>query len=120
MADYDFNLGEGDTGPSLQIQMLVPISPMDPLYDQFPLGKPLDLTGATVVLLMRPADDTTAVQTSTPATVVGDPLNGTVQFDWTGYTGAPYNCRFKVTQNNGKKISFLNDRLFTLFVSADP
>lgn len=120
MADYDFNLGEGDTGPSLQLQLLVPISTTDPLYDQYPNGKPADLTGATVVLLMRLADDPAAAQTTTAATVVGDPLLGVVQFDWLGYTGRLYNCRFKVTQNNGKKLSFLNDRLFTLFVSADP
>jgi len=120
MADYDFHLGQGDTGPSLRIQLLVPIAADDPLYDQYPNGKPADLTGATVVLLMRLADDIDAPQTSTSATVVDDPLDGWVQFDWTGYSGQVYNCRFKVTQNNGKKLSFLNDRLFTLYVSPDP
>lgn len=120
MADYDFYLGEGDTAPVLRIQLLVPVAKDDPDYSLYPDGKPVDLTGATVVLLMREADDPGAAQTSTPASIYGDPLDGWVEFAWQGYAGKPYSCRFKLTQNNGKKLSFLNDRLFTLFVSPDP
>ena len=120
MADYDFVLGEGDTAPVLDIQLIVPVATSDPLYETYPNGKPADLTGATVTLLMRIKDDVSASLITMPASVLGDPLLGWVRFEWTGYPGTVYNCRLKVTQNNGKKMSFLNDRLFTLFVSADP
>ncbi len=120
MANYDFYLGEGDTAPVLRMQLLVPVSSDDPLYASSPNGVPADLTGATIEVVMRLADDATAPLVTKTATVDGDPLDGWILFEWDGYLGKVYNCRVKVLQNNGKRLSFLNDRLFTLFVSPDP
>ncbi len=120
MADYDFTLGEGDTEPQLTLQLMVPVPKTDPTFSQYPNGKPLDLTGATVILLMRLADEDGAPQVTQPVTIVGDPTLGWISVPWLGFPGRPYNCRFKGTKNNGGKISFLNDRLFTLYVSPDP
>ena len=121
MADIDIYLGEGDTGPSFRYQLLVPVEPDDPLIDQYPeRTKPADLTGATVTFKMR-IEDQTASGFTVPVAVESPPTGGWVNVTWAGYSpGARYVGRFKGVMGNGQRISFLNNRLLTIEVTADP
>lgn len=119
MADHDFFLGEGDTAPRLKEQLLVPVDLDDPDADQFPNGRPMDLTNATVVFRMRPEDQSTT-SVDIPVTIVGDPALGNVQVLWPGNTAGRFKGRFKVVNGVGDKISFRNDRLLTVEITADP
>lgn len=119
MADVDFTLSKGDTAPVLRMQLLAPPDPTDPEFDQYPFGRPLDLTGATVIVTIR-VEDQTADAIVKAATVDGDPLEGWIVFEWDGYPGGRYLGRIKATQNNGKQISYPNDRKFVLLVDDDP
>jgi len=119
MADHDFVLGEGDTAPRLKETLLVPVDPDDPDADQFPNGRPADLTGATVIFLLRP-EDQSVPSIPVPVSIVGDPTLGNVQVLWPGSTPGRYTGRFKAVTGAGDKISFRNDRLLTIEVTADP
>lgn len=119
MADLDFTLAEGDTAPVLRMQLLLPVDKSDPDFWQYPLGRPADLTNATVIVRLR-LEDQSEPAFDKAATIDGDPTQGWIVFEWDGYPGARYLGRVKVTQNNGKKSSYLNDRKFTLVVDSDP
>jgi len=65
----------GDTGPPYQARI--------PLLDadDEPTGSYVDLTGASVNFQMRRADDKN-YRVNQPASVVGDPTEGRVRYDW--------------------------------------
>lgn len=119
MADVDFTLSKGDTAPVLRMQLLTPVDPADPDFEQYPFGRPADLTDATVTVKVRLADQS-ADAIVKAATIDGDPLQGWIIFEWDGYPGGRYLGRIKATQNNGKQISWPNDRKFVLLVDDDP
>ena len=119
MAEPDFTLAEGDTAPVLRLQLLEPVDPKDPDYATYPLGRPLDLTGATIRVRLR-IDDDSQPAIEKGALIDGDPRQGWMIFEWDGYGPGRYLGRIKVTQNNGKKSSYLNDRKFALQVDAAP
>ncbi len=112
-------LGEGDTAPVLKYQLLVPTDPDAVDADLYPNGRPADLTGATVVFKMRPTDQSSPA-ISIPVTIDAPPTAGNVRVPWTGYTPGSYLGRFKGVMGDGSKISFRNDRLLTVEVTADP
>jgi len=119
MADVDFDLAEGDTAPVLRMQVLAPPDPTDPDFEQYPFGRPLDLTDAVVSVKLR-IEDESADGFVKVASIDGDPQQGWIIFDWDGYPPGRYRGRVKVVQNNGKRISWPNNRTFILFVHADP
>lgn len=118
MAEPDFTLAEGDTAPFWRLQLVGPVDPSDPDAARYPNGRPLNLRGATVRMRLRIDDDSQAAREK--AVVIEDGDDGWIVVKWDGYPPGRYLGRFKVTQNNGQRLSVLNDRKFVLQVDSDP
>lgn len=96
MADYDIEATfvQGDRKPSLQANLHA-------WGDDSDIE---DLTGATVAFQMRKPDDR-QYTVNAAATVVGDPTEGNVRYDWAVNDLAvigTYLCQWQITYGDGK------------------
>lgn len=84
-------------------------------------GTPKNLTGHTVLFLMRPAKD--ATPTINAAAVVVDAPAGVVRYDWAAVdvdTEGVYLAEFEVTETaTGKKQTFPNFGHIAVVIQAD-
>lgn len=104
----DFEIKSGDRAPTITSQ----------LTDG---GGPLNLTGTTVTFQMRSVSGG-ALAVSAAATIVGDPLNGIVQYEWqVGDTDTPglYHFEWVVVFATGEPQSFPTEGFLTLEIGPD-
>lgn len=105
----DFVIKEGDTAPPLHVTFL------------HPNGQPVNLTGATVQVNIRPHGGGPLL-VDAPAVIVGDPLDGEVEYVWqpgdTDVTG-DYDAEWLVTWAVGGEQTFPTDGYTSIEVAAD-
>lgn len=109
-ANADFFIDTGDTLPAIQVV----------LSDAN--GQILDLTLATsIIFKMRPVNDPTLITINAACSIIGDPANGTVAYNWTSddtSNAGDYYGQFHVTFSNGKTQTFPNDSYKTISITA--
>jgi hypothetical protein len=109
MADADFIIGQGDTGPYLQESLTAPD------------GTPIPLQSAAVngmVFRMARRDRSTAALVST-FFAVGDPALGIAQHNWVAPetdNAGWYDYQWEITFVNGQRVTVPEDRYRTLFI----
>jgi hypothetical protein len=80
---------------------------------------PVNLTSATVVLVLKPASGGSALRKT--ATIVSAPA-GTVKYDWVGgdtATAVVWNAEWEVTFSGGGIQTFPNEAYFQITVADD-
>jgi len=85
-----------------------------------PDGTPRDLTGCTVQFRIRRASRSISA-TGGSAVIVGDPGNGTVEYDWTGadtLVDGRYLAEWIVTAIDGRQTTYPNDRPITIQIRS--
>jgi hypothetical protein len=105
----DFTIKEGDTAPALRVQFV------------HPDGSPVNLTGADVTVVIRPRGGGELLLDS-PASIVGDPLDGNVEYAWQpGDTDSPgaYDAEWPTTWALGGEQTFPTEGYTTIEITAD-
>lgn len=104
----DLVIRQGDTTPAF-VQTLLDAS-----------GNPLDLTGSSVVFVMRAI--TAAAPTVEAAATINDPINGVVEYDWstadTAVSGI-YAAEFHVTDASGGTYTYPNNGYLEISVEQN-
>lgn len=105
-----FQIKRGATGPSLLVQL-------------FGAGDvPVNLTGATIVMRMKPRDGGPLVIDNAPATIFGDPLDGWVDYQWQPGdtdTVGEFDVEWDVTFAGGAKQTFPIDGYTEVDIDAN-
>lgn len=113
MPDADLTMKRNDTWPPLSAVL------------KDGEGNPLDLTTADTIRILLAGSIT--IKTG-PAAIVGDPKDGTVEYEWQGaegedpadlHTAGEYKGEFEITYEDGSVQTVPNDDYFTLAVVED-
>lgn len=101
-----FHLKRGDTSPALRYRL-------DPA---------VTLAGATVVINMRQRDGGPTVLDRVAASIIGNPADGVVGYDWVATDTANagrFEAEFEVTYSDGAVETFPNDGFIVVQIAGD-
>lgn len=109
----DFFIKQNDTSPVIQ----------SILKDS--AGDPANLTDATVEFHMTDSDGTIKINTSDNVSIVGDPLNGTVKYEWQANgtkdtdVAGEFKAEWEVTYSDGSIETFPNDGSIIILITKE-
>jgi hypothetical protein len=110
MANVDFSIKRGDTGPALR------------KFLEFSDGTAQDLSGATIRVIYQDADGVAAPVVGTGAKTVIDAAAGEMQYEFVAAdtaTARLVNYEIEVTTSGGDVITFPNSGFIVVDVVAD-